>query len=318
VILGIDYAWGRPGGNAIKSAGYNFVCRYLSYDSSKNIDLPETKDLTNNSLSIVVVWESTSDRALSGFSAGRDDAMIAANQIHNAGLPNNMPIYFAVDFDASPPQQAAIDDYLRGAAAVIGTERVGVYGSYYVVKRCFDNGTAAFGWQTAAWSGGKREPRAHIYQRIESININEVSCDVNEALKESFGQSVKGANMAQASEEQIKDIIRILLTAILGLDGNGIISESVGKRPSAIRKECEGIVESYVPYFQTLSTDVVTKIQEFWSSTQGTAYHDQEIPQVYDMAQSWHDKKPVTDADITAAAQKLKQAQDEFNKLIGV
>jgi hypothetical protein len=51
------------------------------------------------------------------------------------GMPHGSPIYFAVDFDATPAQQVPINAYLTGAASVLGKTCVGVYGSYYVCKR---------------------------------------------------------------------------------------------------------------------------------------------------------------------------------------
>ena len=71
------------------------------------------------------------------------------------GHPADRPIYFSCDFDAAPTDQAAIDSYLTGVADVISLDRTGVYGSYYVVQRCFDNKTAGWAWQTAAWSGDR-------------------------------------------------------------------------------------------------------------------------------------------------------------------
>jgi hypothetical protein len=71
---------------------------------------------------------------------------------------------------------------------VIGAEHVGVYGDFYVIDRCANNGTARWFWQTGAWSGGQVHPRAHIYQRIQQVTIDGVECDVNEALTADYGQ----------------------------------------------------------------------------------------------------------------------------------
>lgn len=191
-MYGLDYAGGLPGGAAIREAGYGFVCRYLTPGGpglpGKLLTAWEYADLQDNGISVVVNFETTADRMRSGYAGGRADAQDAHPVAVGCGHPDWKPIYFSSDWDATPGDQPVIDDYLRGAASVISLPRVGDYGSFWVVKRCLDNGTATWGWQAAAWSGGNREPRAHIYQHIQTVTVNGVPCDVNEALQPDFGQ----------------------------------------------------------------------------------------------------------------------------------
>jgi Domain of unknown function (DUF1906) len=192
-MKGLDYAGGKPGAAAIAAAGYRFVCRYLTDGGpelpGKLLTADEYADLQAHGISVVYNWESTADRMRSGSRAGTDDARRAENVIQRLGLPPEPPVFFSADFDATPHDQVAINAYLTAAGSVLGANRVGVYGSFYVVQRCFDAGTAAWGWQTGAWSGGQVEPRTHILQHIETVVINGVECDVNEALRlPNFGQ----------------------------------------------------------------------------------------------------------------------------------
>ncbi|WP_051840687.1 DUF1906 domain-containing protein [Streptomyces sp. NRRL F-5126] len=184
---GVDYAWSHPGGAALKAAGKKFACRYLSNDSAKNLTKTEANDLTSHGVSCVVVWESTAQRALSGEAGGAADARKAQKQAADAGMPGDRPIYFAVDFDATPGQQAAINSYLDGAAGVLGRDRVGIYGGYYPVKRALDAHKAAWAWQTPAWSGGQWDERAHIRQGAQQT-IGGASCDLDTASAADFGQ----------------------------------------------------------------------------------------------------------------------------------
>lgn len=225
-MRGIDYAGGRISGAVIKRAGYDFVCRYLSDggpDLPGKLLLPgEARDLLANGVDIVSNWETTADRMLAGYDAGQMDAQRALNQVLTCGGRRDRPIYFSCDIDASPSQQGAIDDYLRGAAWVLGIENVGVYGGYWVVKRCFDNGTVRWGWQTSAWSGWpvNREGRAHIYQDFNRpggmyVNVGGVQCDYDEALQQDFGQwthySTGGWLMALNDAEQAELLARVRL-----------------------------------------------------------------------------------------------------------
>lgn len=186
-IPGVDYAWSHPGGAALKAAGKAFACRYLSPDSSKNLTKAEAADLAAHGVWAVVVWEGTASRALAGQAAGAADAKTAVVQATTAGMPSSRPIYFAVDFDATPGQQAAINAYLDGAASVIGRDRVGIYGGFYSVKRALDGGHAVWAWQTIAWSGGQWDSRAVIRQGMQKT-INGVSCDLNTATATDYGQ----------------------------------------------------------------------------------------------------------------------------------
>jgi hypothetical protein len=232
-MRGIDYAGGRISGAVIKRAGYDFVCRYLSYGGPSlpgKLLLPdEARDLLANGVDIVSNWETTADRMLAGFDAGRYDAQAGLNQVLACGGRRDRPIYFSCDIDASPGQQGVIDDYLRGAATVLGVENVGVYGGYWVVKRCFDNGTIRWGWQTSAWSGWppNRDERAHIYQDFNRpggmyVNVGGVQCDYDEALKEDFGQWTHyltgGWLMALSDAEQAEllDGVRLIRNQLLG------------------------------------------------------------------------------------------------------
>lgn len=186
---GLDYSWARPGGQAIKDHGFQFVVRYIPFtgNGGKGIEAPEIADLRSHGIAIAVVFESSARRALDGRQAGKDDATTSQAQLARVGLDTNMPVYFAVDFDATPEQQAAIDEYLRGCADVLGAARVGVYAGYWIVKRCKENGTANYLWQTYAWSGGNVHPDINLYQYLNSQNVNG-AVDFDEAKKADFGQ----------------------------------------------------------------------------------------------------------------------------------
>lgn len=190
--LGLDYAGGVPAATAIKEAGYTFVVRYLTPGGrglpGKLLTPGEFTALQAAGIGVVLNWETTADRMKGGYNAGAADAKAAAAVAAALGVPNHRPIYFSADWDASPGEQNLIDDYLNGAASVIGKTQVGVYGSYYVVKRCLDNKTAAWAWQTGAWSGGQTEYRAHLYQHLGQVTVDGIECDVNEALCADFGQ----------------------------------------------------------------------------------------------------------------------------------
>ena len=191
-IQGVDYSAARPGGAALKAAGKQFAVRYVPYGTTgKSLTSAERQDLHDNALSVAMVYEAWAGRALDGRSAGKADAQYSDGELRKLGFPTDTPVYFAVDIDAQANQQPAIDAYLTGAAEALGPARVGVYGGYYVIKRCRDNRTATWLWQTYAWSGGNVHPDIHLYQYRNASNLagnGPGDLDLTEAKMADFGQ----------------------------------------------------------------------------------------------------------------------------------
>ena len=214
--FGVDYAFGRPSITALRDAGVKFACRYLSHSPSKNLTASEARQLSDAVIWIVVVWETTAQRALDGRTAGIADAMDAVSQSQACGMPSGRPIYFAVDWDASSAQQSKINAYLDGAASVLGKNRVGIYGGYGPVKRALDGGHAVWAWQTYAWSGGKWDPRAQLQQYSNDHTLDGVGCDYDRAVKTDYGQWRIGAS-PNVQEDDMAQV------SSLGVDGKQVV-----------------------------------------------------------------------------------------------
>ncbi|MFA1545634.1 glycoside hydrolase domain-containing protein [Actinomadura chokoriensis] len=207
-VFGVDYAWGRPGVAALKRAGVKFACRYLSHDTTgKNLTRAEADDLSDAGIWVVVVWESTAQRPLAGRSAGVADARDAAAQADACGMPDDRPIYFAADWDATASQQDEINAYLDGAASVIGRDRVGLYAGYGPTKRAFDAGKITYGWQTYAWSGGRWDARAQLQQYSNDHTINGVGVDYDRGVKSDYGQWRVG--VSPEGEDDMPDYVSV-------------------------------------------------------------------------------------------------------------
>lgn len=189
VRAGVDFSWDRPSPEGLRSAGYTFAVRYLSYSTTgKNLTAVEASALIAAGVDVVANWENAAGDALEGRARGASDADEAQRQADVAGMPAGRPIYFSVDFDATPEQQTAIDDYFDGVASVLGTSRIGAYGGFYPIKRLLDGQKIAWAWQTYAWSGGRWEPRAQLRQIRNSVIIAGGECDIDEAHADDFGQ----------------------------------------------------------------------------------------------------------------------------------
>ena len=188
--VGIDFAFEAhvPTPSELAAAGVTFVCRYLSQDAAKDLTAAEYAEYRSIPVDVVLVWETTADRMLGGNPAGIEDAHAADALRTSIGVPGIPPIYFACDFDATPGDQVAINDYLGAAASVIGLPRVGIYGGFWPVSRAFAAGKTTFGWQTFAWSGGQWEPRAQLRQVQNGVTVAGITVDIDHAVADNFGQ----------------------------------------------------------------------------------------------------------------------------------
>lgn len=222
-VEGVDFSWARPGGAALVAAGKRFVIRYVPYRladgrwTGKGLTRAEVKDYRAHGLDIALVFESTAGRAKDGQAAGVNDAKVSQAAIASfadLGMPQDLPVYFAVDFDTTSAHWPAIDAYMDGAASVLGRARVGVYGEKSLIDHLRGNGKAAWYWQTYAWSGGLTATGIHVKQYLNGQTINGGAVDLCRAYQADFGQ------WPAAQEEDMTAIATPLLghSADLGND----------------------------------------------------------------------------------------------------
>ncbi len=190
----VDYSWARPNPAAIAAAGYIGAVRYLATDDPANagkiLRQPELAALHAAGLAVAVVWETTANRAGEGYAPGAGDAQAADRMADTLGWPADRPIYYAVDFQASPGQ---VDAYFQGVASA-ARRPWGVYGHYGIIEAYA--GRTRYLWQCAAWSGqgagtggsidGRRlSAHAVLYQRVGYVLGD--TCDANDVLAPDWG-----------------------------------------------------------------------------------------------------------------------------------
>lgn len=185
---GVDYSYDRPDPGALSTAGKRFVVRYGALgNAAKFLTWEELALLQEHGLAVVANVEESAG-GFRGAAAGQRWAAAGDAFFRGLGMPADRPIYFSVDWDASPADWPDIDAALRGAASVIGAGRVGVYGSFAVVEHCRAAGTAAWLWQTYAWSGGRWSPGAHLQQYKNSQTLGGGAVDLDRAMVADYGQ----------------------------------------------------------------------------------------------------------------------------------
>lgn len=136
---------------AMKAAGIEAVCRYLSNSPAKNATKIEGELLAAAGIRLVLVWEAAGDNyANSTAGQGFTDATRAIAEAQALGVPKGSCIYFCGDdFDATDEQIAAgITSYMRVVkmrmqSAGYGT---GVYGNGACCKAMLASGLADKAW----------------------------------------------------------------------------------------------------------------------------------------------------------------------------
>lgn len=201
MIEGVDFSAtahsNSPSVEALKAQGKMFVGRYAVNDKSpsgRGITAAEYARYVAANVDVFVYWQTTTNWMLGGWAAGVAGAQNAQYNIRQAGMPEDTPVYFAVDFDAQLWQMPAIHDCLRGAASVLGAERVGVYGGWLVMEECSKAGTAKWFCQTLAWMYGRGwHPAAHLHQYGFNYWLDGTNCDLVRATVPNYGQAVPPA-----------------------------------------------------------------------------------------------------------------------------
>ncbi|MEV8610120.1 glycoside hydrolase domain-containing protein [Amycolatopsis sp. NPDC051373] len=210
----LDYSTGRPSGAAVAGRGHAGVVRYIGTPGRpKNLTRAEFLDLDAHGVGVALVYENHGGDAAGGRSAGVVAAQTARADADACGFPRDRPIYFAVDSDqVTAAQFDAVMAYLDGVASVLGSVvLVGVYGEYDVIEQAVGP-HARYGWQTAAWSHGKKSGKAALYQKLGTVEVDGVDCDESDVLADDWGQHNYQGATAPSTDPGVELMERITVT----------------------------------------------------------------------------------------------------------
>ncbi|CQD20543.1 twin-arginine translocation pathway [Mycobacterium europaeum] len=211
----IDFAMRQIPAERIRAAGYSGVINYVSLSrpgssmGAKPITRPYAEQLTAAGLIIVSNYQYGKPGGTApsdfrrGFEGGVADARTAWELHTAAGGGQSAPIFFSVDedIDRGTWNNLALK-WFRGINSVLGVQRTGVYGGIDVCRWAAADGVIGnsrtpghrWAWQTKAWSGGKVDPAAVLYQRVVSTASNPgpvvggLEVDVSDVLAGDCGQ----------------------------------------------------------------------------------------------------------------------------------
>lgn len=204
----VDYSTIRPPVAVLKAAGITAVGRYIGWDSEpgfssigKNLTRAEADQLAAAGIAVFVAFEYAADAMTKGAAQGKADGQLASRQLAALGAPRGVTVYFAADFDI-PDYAPALNDIPAHAAAKLGPAaayltaiqdlnpgyKIGIYGGFWACSRALDAGLAVMAWQTVAWSGGQRDPRAVLYQTAGTTVLGGADVNIHEGTAVDFGQ----------------------------------------------------------------------------------------------------------------------------------
>lgn len=192
-MLVLDYSADLPGAAAIKKAGYGGAVRYIGFPSRRKCTTrAELADFAAHGLGMALVYEDSATDWRGGLVRGREAGARARDHATGVGFPATRPIYMAVDQDVvTAGEFAVMVEYLRGAAQTLGgVGLTGVYGEFDVCVRVQQAGVARWFWQCRAWSGTPARLFAgrHLYQRVGTVTVGGIGCDINDVLQPDWGQ----------------------------------------------------------------------------------------------------------------------------------
>jgi len=225
-VPGVDAAWSKPSVSALKAAGEVFFAGYFSSDPTKNLTPALVSGLLAAKIGVVAVWEYSATAARGGKVQGQRDASNAETEAKACGL-DGIPVYFAVDYDAPPGDQAAINAYFDGAASVLGDDRGrNGYGGYWPMSRAHAAGKIKRIWGTPAWSGSEWATSGLVPDIMQGglVTIGGVQCDLDAGLSSDFGQWPRPATVTTwqplitsgaLSLEQIAESCHMLPSSVL-------------------------------------------------------------------------------------------------------
>lgn len=210
----IDYSAGKLSASAVKAAGYTGAIRYIDAPNllkTKHTNQAEYDDFIANGLDIQLVMEEGTGDPDGGYAAGvarAQRAKAGADFLGYGGL-----IYFCND---RPTLPSATDwqQYLVGAASVLGRGRVGAYGFANALN-------AAQNYASGFWQAGRESdlvPHADVYQWNNGrVSVSGIECDLNKVIR-IYGLGGGGATSGSDYEYEEDDMPEpILMPASSGV-----------------------------------------------------------------------------------------------------
>lgn len=161
---------------------YQFVGRYVAQQPGKCITPDEATTYLKNGKSIVLVYEDNPEDALGGANVGLAKAKIAKPILTALGVPQTVPVHFAVDMPGYSYDLATFIACAKVFALYLGRPAA-IYGDVDTCTYAHEQGIR-FLWQF----GEGRAPGVTIYQSPATTAPWGQAIDPDESLAPNYGQ----------------------------------------------------------------------------------------------------------------------------------
>lgn len=162
--------YGMPSDSELHMSGCVGASRYVSHSSGKNVTVAQVKHIHGLGKLVQLNFEDTATNAKGGKNQGSQDAAFVLGELKALGAPKGVAVYFSVDFEVHTGQtlMSTVLDYFRPIQAALHAAgyKAGAYGDADVITALLAAKLIDFGWQTVAWSYGKRNPDAVLLQDV--------------------------------------------------------------------------------------------------------------------------------------------------------
>lgn len=270
--------------------GYKGTLRYVTSPAfmqppnpgnRKHIAKAEYDDLVAHGIDVWLVYQGSTTDADGGYDMGRRNAQRVVEACTNTKHPSGRqgpvgydgPVFFTND-RTTLPSPKAWQDYLDGAASVLGLQRVGAYG--------FGNAMdAALGHATWFWQAGRRsDVRRHVHFWQDNNfqpTVAGILCDRNLVLKDlSAKQGVE--DMTGEEHEWLRQVV-----TVLGHGYDPVTHVTIGNRVTSIDDRTKTISAQISAMAETLGDDEanilaeVRSVREAVDAVDGTPSDEQVI-----------------------------------------
>lgn len=206
--LFIDFSAMVPAAKDVKSKGFVGAMRYISpardaWMKGKPMSKKELEDYKANDMQVGFIWQNLKNDWTAGYVGGVADAKAAQKKMEELGYPDAV-IYCAIDNNLAEWSADALNvwnktagEYVKGFQSVLGKDRTGIYGNYFVISWAIEDKLGTYFWQHN-WTNRRSDtrelerrvhPAAHIHQyEIDIKGVFPEAIDRNRVLQPYFGQ----------------------------------------------------------------------------------------------------------------------------------
>lgn len=202
----LDYSAARLDGPTIRNAGYAGAIRYVGGTSTKHTTAAEYNSIKAAGLGFLAVMEVNTGDANGGYAQGVAYAQRA--KAHCDQLGYGGVIFFCND-TPSLPSASLWDDYLTGAASVLGWDRVGAYGFANAMDVARNATPCRYFWLAGSSRGIAPRPYLNFWQDNNTqVTVGGITCDRNLVLKDITPTG--GFLMALSDDQQLTMYNRVM------------------------------------------------------------------------------------------------------------